>query len=357
MRKNTAWNVRLRLVEQAKQILGAVLLSTLVSLPAWSAETEQRCQELGIGAACSCSETFDTASWATVGPYANPSNSTGSTECGGSGHAWEPASAVVAANQTGMPAGSTVAKVWRSNMLVGANFVYGKGGDAGGMKSDTQRVCFRHYLKLDANYLDNNQNAGKFMEMTWDGHHSIQYGSNGNTSTQILTCRADWGGVTYNCAPRSGALVVADLLGQWTRVEMCIQGDFPRKTGNFSMEGHYVRLSDGKRLDFGPYNMGPAVNPDWESFGGFWWIANAFRDSTPGFGCPASGSCNPQGRREISHAMQAEWPYQRQGLFIGPAYEIEGGSSGLPPTQPPVEQPPTTTESLGKPGQPRYVSP
>ena len=100
------------------------LVALAIVASAWCLQAqaqEQRCRELG--ANCSCSEPMNTSSSTTVASqYLDPADST-TKECypGApySGAMWYRAGSTTIETQTGMPAGSTVSRVWRS---------HGKGG-------------------------------------------------------------------------------------------------------------------------------------------------------------------------------------------------------------------------------------
>src|SRR5262245_44049586 len=155
---------------------------------------EQRCNELG--SVCQCSERLDTASYVcssgncSVGNdlSINPTD-TNSKQCyGGDAIALGEVNSPVEPNQgqflstpdeTGMPPGNTVGKVWRWNR--GQGFFNGYGNST--LRSSTKRLCYRHYLRLSPNYdggniatdpTSPNCNAGKFNEMDWTYPYSFQ---------------------------------------------------------------------------------------------------------------------------------------------------------------------------------------
>jgi hypothetical protein len=344
------WMDRLGRVERTQRILGMVLLSLFAALPA--AAVEQRCEELRLGTSCTCSETYDTTSHTdNIGGAgnANADNSSAAEECNDHTGSFFPAVALTTPAETGMPAGNDVDFVWRVNKECTPAVSSGKR-----IKADTRRVCVRSYQRVSPDYYNNGTNGGKWIELTFDGAHSLQYGHNGYGTGQVLSCRKFWDASQANCI-KSGTLTPNDLLGEWVRVEMCAEGNFPGSSGEFFMEGYWERVRDGKRMDVPYQSVGSATSPVGKGVN--IWPANMFRgcEGAP-YGCAGSlgTGCSFSGHREVSHTMQAEWPFQRQGLFIGEAYEIEGGTPGAPAPPPPPSQSPSQ-EPLGKPGQPQLT--
>jgi hypothetical protein len=199
-----------------------------------------------------------------------------------------------------------------------------------------------------------NCDAGKFSQFKWNQTYDIQTGSGGCAGRN---CSFFYGAPGWNKPgvnfPAINSLKYSECYGQWCRWETCVSGDFAGGTGNFYAEGHVVRLSDGKRVDWPRYNLGPGTPG--LSMNTAPWIVNGFRGDgndpmtcTNGFPQDAT---NRGAWREVSYLMQAEWPADVPGTFIGPAPEVEGaaGTSSPPP--------PTPDSTIGKPGTPTYQSP
>ena len=185
-------------------------------------------------------------------------------------------------------------------------------------------MCMRYYVKMSPDYINGMCNMGKFQEIEWNGGYGgagpgIQTGTNDySPANMFFSCRYAGGGVTKNCA-RSGSLMPADILGQWTRIELCVEtsAGFGGGSGNVFIEGYWKRISDGKTQtinyqNIGTYSLG--TSPDSETFK----IANMFRGDD-NLTCVPYNGLPPNAYRDISHAMVAEWPIQQQGLFIGAA--------------------------------------
>jgi hypothetical protein len=326
------------------RFLAPLVALLLIPTSAWPWAGEQRCQELDAtpGAVCDCSETLDTAILNTDELGTDPGNSTPAPGSGAGpddnlcGHSsgqfgWTfNSSNLEAVDEAEMPAGNTVGKVWKTTSLAELLIGKGFGGDFDAELADfseMKRICFRYYTMWDTTYLNNGQNAGKVMEMTFafSPFFQVQYGTNGYGGGQQLSCLATWNGLAGFCE-RSGTLDADDLLGAWVRVEMCVSGDFGGETGDFTFQGYYLALDDGERLDLS-YYLGP-ITTDFapELWGEFWMIVNGDRDLS----CSPE-PCNPEGHRYFSHLMQAHWNTSAPGKFIGPAYEIEGRPPWVPP--------------------------
>ena len=322
------------------RFLSLLVALLLIPTSAWPWPGEQRCQELDAtpGAECDCSETLDTAILNTGGSGTDPGNSTPAPDAGAGpddnlcGHGggqfgWTfNSTSLEAVDETRMPAANTVDKVWKTTALTELLMGKGFGGDFDAELdlSEVKRICFRYYTMWDTTYLNNGQNGGKVMEMTFAfmPFFQIQYGTNGYGPGQPLSCLATWNGVADSCN-QTGTLNADDLLGGWVRVEMCVSGDFAGESGDFTFEGYYAALDGWARLDLS-YDLGPiTTNFAPEDWGEFWMIVNGDRDLS----CSPE-PCNPEGHRYFSHLMQAHWDTLSLGEFIGPAYEIEGSETG-----------------------------
>jgi hypothetical protein len=140
-------------------------------------------------------------------------------------------------------------------------------------------------------------------------------------------------GSTYsnNRCTGIGNLLQTHTIGHWVRAEFCTYGALTG-SGNVFVEGYIQRLDDPSiRRDWAPIPYGDVPhdgtggclgNKIWSAVGG---------DISPGY------------QKLVSHSMQAGWPTDSPGVFIGPAYEIEG-RNGTPP--PPRVSPPVPPELL-----------
>lgn len=331
---------------------------------------EQRCNELG--SVCQCSERLDTNAFAwdntpQASEEVNPTD-TNSKQCRGgkaiqvgeqNGNSAQ-ITYLLPTAETGMPAVNSVNYVWRWNR--GQGYILGYGNTP--LQPSTKRLCYRHYLRMSPNYdggniatdpTSPNCDAGKFNQQKWSQTYDLQSGSAGCAGRN---CDFAWGVPGWPGFSQPGNVFPADIdfnysdcYGQWCRFETCVSGDFAGGTGNFFAEGYIRRLSDGKQRNWRRYNLG-AGNPGL-NMGVAPWIVNGFRGDANDPGTCTNGfpqdATNRGAWREVSYLMQAEWPVDVSGTFIGPAREIEG-AAGSPPPPPPGS-------TLGKPGTPTYQAP
>lgn len=335
---------------------------TLVSWVESASAEEQRCKDLG--AACICSEPLNTNSFTLSGGDSLNPTDTNSKQCSNGGtsamtmKAGESAFLIPTA-ETGMPAGNSVNWVWRNNHTYGPAL---EGNGNTPLRSSTKRVCYRYYTRFSENYdggdirvnpSSPNCDVGKFSQIQWTpAGYFVGVGSGGRKGrSSAPSLQYNWSGVNRKLS-ETGPLTYADCYGNWCRFEMCVSGDFAGGTGNFFAEGHMIRLSDSKRVDWIRTNMGtgtPGLNL------AFRWIYESYRENSS-LSCTNGGSPSSYASwREASHLMQAEFTADA-GTFIGPAYEIEG-TSGTPPPPPPNPDPPPTPGAVGKPGTPTYQAP
>jgi len=305
----------------------ASLALLLTSWASAAIAAESRCTELGVN--CTCSEPLNTQSWTSGGGgFVNPGDST-TLQCGG-GSPWYPDSKLVVVPETGMPAGNQVNYVWRYNYGSGMAVFLGNKQP----KPTTKRMCTRYYLRLSSNYFDNGCDGGKYIDFQpGKPTYQLQLGSGGYVGPFNL---AQWWPPTgATNAPRSGTLQTTDCAGQWCRMEECISGDFAGGTGTFYSEARVVRISDGLSVQFPRDELGTTAPGSW----GEVWIADNFRGNDE-FTChPSTNRPNPAAWRDNSYAMQAEWAVDQPGVFIGPAYEVEGGNAAPLPSPSPSPSP------------------
>ncbi len=256
-----------------------------------------------LGGACTCSEPLDVFQVLGQGLY-NPIDST-DKECGGIGAVYS-ATNLAAVNAFGMPAGSSVEYVWRTD--------YGRGGIAtvtGNSLTLTEgTVCTRLYQRLSSDYprmglTGNGAERNKVMEM---GSSEFQFQSEFfPPSTGVFSPRGYIRSVGYD-ARLSGSgptVTTEDCKSSWCRFEQCTD----RSGSTVTFRTRVTVLDSGKVLNHtsgGIHGVPPlSMEP--------LWIGNLYREVVY------------DGSRFLSHAMQAEWP-NPAGQWIGPACEVEGTS-------------------------------
>lgn len=338
------YNPQLRLV-----YITLVLL--LFSQPLWAGDNdgsngENHCDDLG--SICICSEPLDTTSFTTVfTDYDNPGDTT-SKQCthedipSNIGFAVYKTSQLTTPAASSLPAGNTVGHVWRLTPA-GASTV-GTGVGYITIPSGTKRFCVRHYVKFSPDYADNNCGLGKFTDSKWAAaspNFQLLTGTNGLPSNgEAFSCADSSEGI--NCA-MTHDLAPADIIGEWTRVEMCLEhtaGFGSGSSGDVYVEGYWTAITGAKAghsttVDYSVLKSSITLGfPDT-----FRMIARAFRGDD-NLTCCEPGhedatDClthrthpSVTAYREYSHAMLAAWTFQQRGLFIGAASEIEGGGGG-----------------------------
>ncbi len=294
------------------------LLLVVIAFPA-AAQVEQRCTELG--ANCACSETLDTTSYTTSnnGAFINPGNST-TKQCGNNGafilSGTNAATSYLAfQDETGMPAGNTVSKVWR---FAWPNNTVGHGADAyGSITSATRRMCNRFYYKLSSDFNGWTSCNDKYMDITYGASTcEMQIADLNRVTLTNYPCFSNPVD-GQNIYPASGGVTRADCMNNWCRIEQCVAGNVQAGTGltsSFSIT--QVGVANPKSYSSGPLNVGNApgaINQEIRAM-------MLYRE-------PFAGSCT--GSRSFSHFMQGVWNTD-SAQTIGPAYEIEGGAA--PPT-------------------------
>lgn len=304
--------------ETVKALAVGTASALLLTSAGTSAAQEQRCVELG--ANCDCSETLDTRaphyekSGVPNNWYWNPSNTTGSLQCGdasgrfGNGvHDPDQVLHVVPARY--MPAGSSVANVWEWRTF-GVDTARGR---VDKITSSTRRMCIRGYYNYTPDFSLWPDTNNKVNEIAWNdfsgGHGSLQ-GATSFGGSPIGYRVGNSSNGTFNVVPSGDHITPQDCASTWCLVEMCISGKI--RAGEDLTADFWVHTTDGR---LSASRTGTQVG---DIAGGLYqiWIYNLWRGANPVV----------VGSRFMSHAMQASWDTDR-GQRIGAAYEIEGGGS------------------------------
>ncbi len=322
-----------------------VLLTTSAS-----ADPEERC--LDLNRQCVCSETLDTNQSIPKKIHVNPNNST-NKECSGEpgdGRSVYLTQGGTTPIESHMPSGNRVSRVW-ANTGPGVAHVI---GNIDAVTSSTRRHCARVYFRFSDDYSltathtcepDNPAypdccERNKLMRVSgpW-GSLQIEDYNDRFRATWIVTDENGNAIRDFNL-PRSGPRFgVSDCRDTWCRVEGCIGGDLLSGKGIYP-EVRFVRINSGQTT----FSYDPGGPVDGAGKGGFEkvWIADMFRQrnvNSQGTMC--------RGTRFFSHAMQAAFDTDNK-QWIGPAFEVEGGTGTGPDPDPDVEP-------LGQPGTPFLV--
>jgi hypothetical protein len=309
-----------------------VLLVGLLGIrPGHAVAEEQHCGE--IGAACICSEPFNTASYVGGPDFFNPADST-TKEC-----SVEPASiggAVVRTSATivgsndatalsRLPSGHRVTRFLTANNNHEGTFFAGSGVP---VSSSIVRLAARWYVYHSPSFAfktDSSSSCQNTKIMEFDGDSRIDYTGGFHTYNYLQFSPAVDCCVT-GPGPNSG-LAPSQMQGKWWRWEVVLTN---RSGLGYRMMMYGKNVTDNSsEITIMDTSMNGAVANLRPPMLMSKMVANNHRWSPSGSGCA--------GWRGISHYMMAGWTSDA-GQRIGKASEIEGGGGAVPP--PPAGSPP-----------------
>jgi hypothetical protein len=307
-----------------------LLLFTLgLAWPSPTAAAEQRCNELG--AACLCSERFNTNQFSTSNStWMNPtdSNPKQCEEIGGTGTAVTPTNW---SQHTGASVGlPQLSYVWATK----SGWTFGRP-----ITSATRRLAVRYYFRFSSDFQygeTGSCGSSKLSQIAWNAtnQHTPEFQWAGLVGPKAPAIRVQ--GFSSNNYEAWNAPVVFEggftydvCKTRWCRLEMIVSGDVLAGR-NIFVEGSVVAVGTNQRAVTPRTAVGSASGSH----------SVVYPEPVNGF---RGGSC--AGTRYISHQVQAAWTSDA-GQTIGAAREIESGGGGGDDTPPVPASPPAAPSNL-----------
>lgn len=334
-------------LHQTSKVVAGCFWMLLMMLTMSSYAAEQRCIELSTN--CICSEPLNTNSYSLAAGTNwawNPADTT-TKECaveGAQGGIIDDSSFRYAAVSSGEAI--TNLPVAHTNTWVLRTFD-GSGGQFAGThfpsNTPTARISLRGYRYYSNGYQFEPDgsvclNTGKLMQMGIPGPIIVEYS---HFHSYAWNTSSPWSPSGDCCwyGPGDSAFQnqnLSAMRGKWFRYELVVRNTIT--TGTTIVELYRKNVTDNgpnqKILDTTAVTNQPV---------GVNWSSTFATTLSPGstvdelwFNLFRNGTC--AGFTALSHIMAAAWSTDA-GQFIGPAYEIEGGTGGINSTPPPTPGP------------------